>query len=144
MVRVIQGVGKISMEGAADAHGLPAFARRVLPLAPMTALDTLHSRLLPFFEENGAGVERVLTGNGRKDCSRPLQHFYELFPVLNQIEQRRTEIRSPETDGFCERFHRTVAEEFFAVTFHKTISESFDQLRAGPDRDLEFHSRERV
>jgi hypothetical protein len=44
--------------------------------------------------------------------------------AINQIEHRRTDEASPETNGFCERFHRTVKEEFFQVAFRKTLYES--------------------
>jgi len=143
-VGTIQGAGKISMQSVVDAHCSLAFAKLVLSKAPMTALDTLYSRVLPFYEENGAEVERVFTDNGREDCGRPLQHFYELFLALNLIERRRTEVRSPETKGFYERFHRTAKEDFSAVAFRKTFYESLDQLQADLDGYLEFYKRERA
>lgn len=143
-VGTIKGVGKIYMQSAVDAHCSLAFAKLALSKAPMTAVDTLYSRVLPFYEENGAEVERVLTDNGREYCGRPLQHFYELFLALSQIQHRRTEVRSPETNGFCERFHRTVKEELIAVAFRKTFYESLDQLQADLDRYLDFYNRERA
>ena len=36
---------------------------------------------------------------------------------------------SLETNGICERFHRTIQEEFYAVAFRKKIYESLDQLQ---------------
>ena len=51
---------------------------------------------------------------------------------------------SPQTNGFCERFHRTLKEEFFAVAFRKTEYESLDQLQADLDRYLDFYNRERA
>ena len=143
-VGTIQGIGKIYMQSVVDAHCSLAFARLALSKAPMTAVDTLYSRVLPFYEESGAEVDRVLTDNGREYCGRPLQHFYELFLALNQIEHRRTEVRSPQTNGFCERFHRTVKEEFFSVAFRNTLYESLDQLQADLDRYLDFYNRERA
>lgn len=101
----------------------------------MTASDTLCGRVLPSYEENCVEVEPVLTGDRRGRCSRPLRHFYELFPVLNQFEKRRNEIRSPDTNGFCERCHRTFDAEFFAMASSRTVSESFDHLEADPGRD---------
>jgi transposase InsO family protein len=86
----------------------------------------------------------VLTDNGREYCGRPLGHPYELFLAINQIEHRCTDVASPETNGFCERFHRTVKEEFFQVAFRKTLYESLDQLQADLDRYLEFCNRERA
>jgi len=59
-----------------------------------------------------------------------------------QIQPRRTGIGSPETNGFCERFHRTVKEEFYAVAFRKTFYESLEQLQRDLDQCLVFYNRE--
>ena len=73
-----------------------------------------------------------------------MQHPYELFLAISQIEHRRTDVASPETNGFCERFHRTVKEEFFQVAFRRTLYESLDQFQQGLDHYLEFYNRERA
>jgi hypothetical protein len=51
---------------------------------------------------------------------------------------------SPETNGFCESFHRTVKEEFCAVAFRQTLYESLDQLQRDLDEYLIFYNRERA
>lgn len=51
---------------------------------------------------------------------------------------------SPETNGFCERFHRTLKEESFSVAFRKKLYESLDELQRDLDRYLEFYNRERA
>jgi len=53
-------------------------------------------------------------------------------------------VASPETNGFCERFHRTVKAEFFQVAFRRTLYESLDPLQQDLDRYLEFYNRERA
>lgn len=73
-----------------------------------------------------------------------MQHPYELYLAINQIEHRRTKVGSPETNGFCERFHRTLKEEFFSVAFRKKLYESLDELQRDLDRYLEFYNRERA
>jgi len=83
-------------------------------------------------EELGLEVENLLTDNGREYCVRPVGHPFELYLAIQQVEHRRTDIGSPETNGFCERFHRTVKAEFYAVAFRKTFYESLEQLQ----RDL--------
>ncbi len=69
-------------------------------------------------------------------------HPFELYLTIQQIEHRRTDVGSPETNGFCERFHRTVKEEFYSVAFRKTFYESLDQLQRDLDRYVEFYNRE--
>ena len=110
----------------------------------MTAVDVLHDGVLPFYEEHEVEVQHLLTDYGREYCGLALQHPYELFLAISQIEHQRTDVASPETNGFWERFHRTVKEEFFQVAFGKTLYESLDQLQADLDRYLQFYNRERA
>jgi Integrase core domain/Protein of unknown function (DUF2924) len=67
-----------------------------------------------------------------------------LFLAISQIRHCRTEVRSPQTNGFCGRFHRTVKEEFFSQAFRQTLYESVAQLQQDLDRYLEFYNRERA
>lgn len=97
----------------------------------------LNQTVVPFYEEHGVPIEHLLTDNGREFCApRELQHPFELFLLLNQIRHRRTDVSSPETNGFCERFHRTLKEEFFAVAFRKNFHESLEQLQVDMDEYL--------
>lgn len=143
-VGTIKGVGKIYMQSGVDAHCSLGFARLYLSKAPITAADTLHHHVLPFSEEHGVAVEHLLTDNGREFCGRELQHPFELYLAISQVRHRRTEVRSPETNGFCERFHRTLKEEFFAVAFRKSFYESVEQLQADLDHYLNFYNRQRA
>ncbi len=56
----------------------------------------------------------MLTDNGTEFCGVE-GHPYATYLELNDIEHRRTQVRSPQTNGFVERFNRTVLEEFFRV-----------------------------
>jgi transposase len=143
-VGTIKGVGKIYMQSVVDTHCSLGFGKLYLSKVPMTAVDALHDRVLPFYEEHGIDVEHLLTDNGREYCGRPLSHPFELFLAINQIEHRRTDIGSPQTNGFCERFHRTVKEEFFSVAFRRTHYASVAQLQQDLDKYLDFYNRERA
>jgi transposase len=143
-VGTIKGVGRIYQQTVVDTNCSLAFAKLYLSKVPMTAVDVLNDRVAPFYEEHGVEIQHLLTDNGREFCGRPLHHPFELFLTISQIEHRRTDIGSPQTNGFTERFHRTIKEEFYAVAFRKTFYESIDQLQADLDRYLEFYNRERA
>ena len=143
-IGTIKGIGKIYMQSVVDAHCSLGFAKLYLSKVPMTAVDVLDDRVLPFYEEHSAEVEHLLTDNGREYCGRELKHHFELFLAISQIRHRRTEVRSPQTNGFCERFHRTVKEEFFSSAFRQTLYESVAQLQQDLDRYLDFYNRERA
>jgi transposase len=143
-VGTIKGVGKIYAQTLVDAHCSHGFSKLYLSKAPMTAVDLLHDRVLPFYDEHDVTVEHLLTDNGREYCGRELHHFFELYLAMNQIEHRRTEVRSPETNGFCERFNRTLKEEFFSVALRQKVYDSVDQLQTDLDAYLNFYNRERA
>jgi transposase InsO family protein len=73
-VDAIKGVGKIYMRSVVDAHCSLGFARLYLSKAPITAVDTLHNQVLPFYDEHGVTVEHLHTDNGREFCGKELQH----------------------------------------------------------------------
>ncbi len=72
----------------------------------------------------------VLTDNGREFCGTE-RHPYELYLALNDIEHRKTKVRSPRTNGFVERFNGTVLEEFFRPVMHQKL---FDERRGAAGR----------
>jgi len=77
-------------------------------------------------------------------CGCTVGHPFKLYLAIQQIQYRRTDIGSPETNGFCERLHRAVKEEFYAVAFRRTLYESLEQLRRDLDEYLAFYNRERA
>jgi len=56
-------------------------------------------------------------------------HEYELYLAVEDIDYTRTKAKSPQTDGICERFHRTVLDEFYRVAFRKKIYRTTDELQ---------------
>lgn len=101
---------------------------------PEEAVAALRNEVLPQFEAWGLKLEAILTDKGREFCGRD-SYAYELYLMLNDIRHRTTRAKRPQTNGFCERFHRTVKEEFYSVAFRKTFYESLDQLQ----RDLDHY-----
>ena len=66
-----------------------------------------------------------------------------MYLLLNDIAHRRTRVKSPQTNGFVERFHRTLGEEFFAPTLRKTLYEELPPLQEDLDEWLRFYNHER-
>jgi hypothetical protein len=94
-VGTIKGVGRIYLQSVVDAHASLGFGKLYLSKMPMTAVDVLHDRVLPFYEEHDVEVAHLLTDNGREYCGRPLSHPFELYLTINQVVHRRTEVGSP-------------------------------------------------
>ncbi|MDH4319217.1 MAG: integrase core domain-containing protein, partial [Desulfobulbaceae bacterium] len=60
------------------------------------------------------------------------------------IEHTKTKARSPQTNGICERFHRTILQEFYQVTFRKKIYRNIENLQHDLDDWLLFYNYERT
>jgi transposase InsO family protein len=142
-VGTIKRVGRIYMQSVVDAFCSLGFGKLYLSKLPMTAVDILHERVLPFYDERGVAIEHLLTDNGREFCGRPLHHPYELFLAVSQIEHRNTRVHAPYTNGFCERFHRTASDEFFKVAFRQKLYLSVAELQADLDAWLEQYNTAR-
>jgi transposase InsO family protein len=65
-------------------------------------------------------------------------HPYELYLALNEIEHRTPKVKRPQTNGFVERFNRTVLDEFFRPTFRTRLYTSIGP----PQKDLDQWRKE--
>ena len=52
---------------------------------------------------------------------------------MEDVDHSRTKARSPQTNGICERFHKTVLHEFYQIAFRKRVYVSIEQLQADLD-----------
>src|SRR3954447_17499222 len=53
--------------------------------------------------------------------------------ALRRIDHRRTRAKSPQTNGICERFHRTMQDEFYSIAFRKRLYTTLEQLQSDVD-----------
>jgi transposase InsO family protein len=120
-----------------------AFAKLDTERTPITAADLLHDRVLPFFAEHEIPLSRVLTDRGSEYCGIPDRHQYELYLALEDMERTRTRTKRPQTNGICERVHRTLLNEFDRVTFRKRFYDQLAPLPAARDAFLDEDNRER-
>ncbi len=138
----LKGVSKVYLQVVVDTFGSLAFGYLHTTKQPEHAALLLHNEVLPFYEGEGVRVKAVLTDNGREFCGTDA-HPYELYLALNDIEHRKTKVRSPQTNGFVERFHRTVLDEFFRIAFRTTLYESVEALQTDLDKWLKDYNEER-
>lgn len=60
------------------------------------------------------------------------------------LHHSKTKARHPQTNGICERFHRTIQDECYAIAFRKQVYTSLEQLQADVDEWVEQYNRERT
>lgn len=137
-------VGRIYQQTVLDTYSSVAFAKLYTTKAPITAADTVNDQVLPFFAEQEVSVLRILTDRGTEFCGRLDSHPYQLYLQLQEIEHTKTKARRPQTNGICERFHRTVQDEFYKVAFRPTIYATLEALQADLDAYLTRYNTERT
>jgi len=143
-VGTLKGVGRVYQQTYVDTYCKVAQAKLYTTKTPITAADMLNDKVLPFYEEHELPVLRILTDRGTEYCGRKDKHDFQLFLAVNDIDHTRTKARHPQTNGICERFHKTILQEFYQVTFRKKIYESIDMLQADLDQWIDFYNNERT
>lgn len=142
-VGTLKGVGKVYLQAVLDCFSRHAWGRLYTSRLPLTAVQVLNNHVLPFFEEHGIPVRTVLSDNGREFCGRPNRHPYELFLQLEGVEHRTTRVRRPQSNGFIERFHRTLLDEHFRVVGRSKWYETVEEMQQDLDVYLEAYNRKR-
>jgi transposase InsO family protein len=142
-VGTIKGVGRIYQQTFIDTYSKIACAKLYDRRNALVAADLLNDRVLPFFEEHSLPLLRILTDRGTEYCGAREHHEYQLYLAVENIDHSRTKARHPQTNGICERFHKTMQDEFYATAFRKTLYTSLEQLQADLDAWLEDYNTQR-
>src|SRR5579859_7852048 len=139
----MKGVGRIYQQTFIDTYAKVVFAKLYDRKTPITAAEILNDRVLPFFEEHGIALCRVLTDRGTEYCGNPEHHDYELYLAVEDIDHTRTKTKRPQTNGICERFHKTVLDEFYRVAFRKKLYRTIDELQEDLDAWIREYNEQR-
>jgi transposase InsO family protein len=143
-VGTIKGVGRIYQQTFVDTYSKWAAAKLYTTKTPITGADLLNDRVLPFFSLQEMGIIRILTDRGTEYCGKLEAHDYELYLGVNDIEHSKTKARHPQTNGICERFHKTVLHEFYQVAFRRKLYHSLEELQADLDVWIDSYNTERT
>jgi transposase InsO family protein len=142
-VGTIKSIGRIYQQTFIDTYTKVAFAKLYDRKNALVAADMLNDRVLPFFEEQDVPLLRILTDRGTEYCGQREHHEYQLYLAVEDIDHSRTKAKSPQTNGICERFHRTLQDEFYSVAFRKKLYSSLDPLQADLDSWLTEYNQQR-
>ncbi|MBI2178287.1 MAG: transposase family protein, partial [Candidatus Tectomicrobia bacterium] len=138
----IKGVGKVWLQTVVDTFGSWGFAYPHTGKLPEHAAAVLHNEVPPQYEAWGLEVKAVLTDNGREYRGKE-SHTYEIYLALNDIAHKKTRVNRPQTNGFVERFNRTLLDEFFRKAFREKFYESVEELQKDLDKYPRFYNTER-
>ena len=142
-VGTIKGVGRIYQQTYIDTYAKVAQVKLYDRKNALVAADMLNDRVLPMYEESNIPLLRLLTDRGTEYCGAREHHEYQLYLAIEDIDHTRTKARHPQTNGICERFHKTMQDEFYSIAFRKKIYNSIDELQVDVDLWIEHYNKER-
>jgi len=142
-VGTLKGVGRVYQQTYIDTYCKVAHAKLYTTKTPITAADLLNDRVLPFYEQEGVALLRILTDRGTEYCGNVERHEYQLYMALQDVDHTRTKAQSPQTNGICERFHKTILHEFYQIAFRKKIYRTLEELQRDLDEWLEQYNKMR-
>ncbi len=111
---------------------------------PLSLADTQNDKVLPYFEHHDLPMLRILTNRGTEYCGLVDQHDYQLYMAINDIEHTKTKAMSPQKNGICERFHKTILNELYQITFRKKVYTKMEEFQKDLDEWMEYYSNERT
>lgn len=142
-VGTIKGVGRIYQQTVIDTYSRVAFAKLYDRKNALVAADILNDQVIPFFEEQDVPVLRMLTDRGTEYCGNREHHEYQLYLAVENIDHSKTRAKRPQSNGICERFHKTMLQEFYQVAFRKKMYRSIEELQTDLDGWMKSYNHER-
>lgn len=143
-VGTLKGVGRIYQQTFIDTYSKVAILKLYDRKNALVAAEILNDRIMPFFEEHDIPLLRILTDRGSEYCGNREHHEYQLYLAVENIDHSKTKARSPQSNGICERFHKTVLDEFYRVAFRKKVYSSLEELQKDLDVWLKEYNEVRT
>ena len=140
----VKGIGRIYAQTFIDTYCKVSFVKLYDRKNAITAADLLNDRVIPFFQQKELPMLRILTDRGTEYCGKREHHEYQLYLTIEDIDHTKTKAKSPQTNGICERFHKTMQNEFFFVAFRKKVYKSIEELQNDLDQWMEWYNAERT
>ena len=129
----MKGVGRVYQQTVIDTYSKLGFAKLYDEKTAITAAEVLNDRVIPFVEEHDIRVSRVLTDRGTEYCGQPQSHPFELYLAVENIDHTRTKTKTPQTNGICERFNKTILQEFYQVALRRKLHRTITELQTDLD-----------
>lgn len=140
----LKGVGRIYQQTFIDSYSKVVHCKLYTTKTPITAADILNDKVLPFYNNHDLPMLRVLTDRGTEYCGKVEHHDYQLYLAINDIDHTKTKAMSPQTNGICERFHKTILQEFYQITFRKKLYTNLEELQKDLDEWLDYYNNKRT
>lgn len=136
----LKGVGRIYQQTGIDLCSRFGWAHLYTSKEHISSCDFVENILLPRFYHNGITLETILTDNGSEFIAKG---FKELLSAYD-IQHYRIPKGKPMCNGYCERFQRTILDEFYRPIFRKQFFTSLSELQQKLNEYLVYYNFERA
>jgi transposase InsO family protein len=135
----IKGIGKIYQQTGIDCYSRYGFAKLYTRTTHREVLDFIESELMPIFWRDCVTLDNILTDNGTEYKNREVKSCLREYG----IGYRNTRVKRPESNGICERFQRTIKEEFYMRKFIEKRYYSIEEIQEDLDEYIQYYNGRR-
>lgn len=89
----LKGVGRIYQQTFIDTRSKVAMVKLYDRKNAFVAADMLNDKVVPFFEDHGIQLLRILTDRGSEHCGNREHHEYQLYLAVENIDHSRTKAK---------------------------------------------------
>jgi len=132
----LKNVGRIYQITGIDLCSRFGWAKLYLDKSAQSTTDFVETSLIPKFFHNKVTIESVLTDNGTEFIN---SQFKQLLTDYD-IQHHRIPKGKPICNAYCERFQRTILEEFYEITFRKKFYRSLQNLQQDLNKYLVYYN----
>jgi len=136
----LKGVGRIYQITGIDLCSRFGWAKLYTTKDQSSTIDFVENTLLPKFFLNEVEIESVLSDNGTEFTGSKFREMLEAY----EIKHHRIPRGKPIFNGYCERFQRTINEEFYQKQFRVRFFASLKELQTELDKYLVKYNFERT
>jgi transposase InsO family protein len=135
----LKGVGRIYQMTGIDLCSRFGWAKLYPAAGQDASIDLVENVLIPKFYANGVTIESILSDNG----SEFKGHRFQQMLTAYDIHHLKIPVGKPMLNGTCERFQRTILEQFYQPIFRKQFFHSLTELQLELDHYLVYYNFER-
>lgn len=136
----MKGVGRIYQFSGIDLCSRFAWAHLYTDKSQLASIDFVEKQLLPLFYQNGVDLESILSDNGSEYIGSQFQTMLTAYGITHyKIPKGK-----PMFNGCCERFQRTLHEEFYQRVFRTKLFKSVNELQKDLNNYLSYYNFERA
>lgn len=136
----LKGVGRIYQITGLDLCSRYGWAKLYTTKEQSSSLDFVEQCLLPKFFVNNVPLESVLTDNGSEFIGNQFQKMLKDYDIAHH----RIPCGKPMMNGYCERFQRTIFEEFYQPVFRKKFFKNLQELQRDLEQYLTYYNFDRA